>query len=455
MYRRLSWVGALALAAAPLSVASPASACDIKNHCYASTQTTARGLTAIGAVLNPTCLGTTSGNFITSEVWLVGDNGTWVEVGYIRTKVAINGLPLVSGGVTYGFWGDKRPGSTFYGHPLVTNPALSKRRVAIAQITPSSFQSNFGGNVGYSMSNSMDPGAGQIGSETTTNKGAAAGVGSRTVGKKFEYALNRGAWHVGLISPTTPNPPSPLMFNWQNKPKAANFGVRCDTMAMRPPSPPLEQAPEATAQDAAWALNPYISLEKAAKVQRVDDHWPSNVNSVIVASLSRDEALKAMEAPASLSGPEGKKRVLLYQMRGQFSLRLYPHPPTASGAPVVGDTYQMLVNPDTGEVLDGGVTNRNPNQLPAPTTQVFNRNASRALLTEKRNGDLQVSVAKASDRGGLVQRYDSRDGLWLTTKTHGDLSSPIDVSQPGKYRVVVKPHHGLGGWITNPVRIDP
>jgi hypothetical protein len=111
-------------------------------------------------------LTTTSGNFSTDEIWLVGTNSAyWVEIGYTADFTDIN---VLSQGVDE-FWFDSRPGGGMHGQVLRTYPTLSARTFYVMRSSPSTTCGVGDGILTpYSTANSMTPSVVEVGSETTT-----------------------------------------------------------------------------------------------------------------------------------------------------------------------------------------------------------------------------------------------------------------------------------------------
>ena len=215
----------LALLIAGTATASPAQAsCTSTNHCYGVAFGDLSGITGDAVTIEPSCLSTPSGNFVTDEVWLVDATAAhWIEVGYIQIGSGTNVGGLTTAG-RYGFWGDDRPGSQLFNHVLQNNPPLSPGVGAQIQSNGhDSWASFFNGHEGTSTANTMTPNFGEYGSETTSASAESVSFGDNAV-----YQTASG-WFTGVPgepgSGTTAE--SPQTFSWQVKYNNYFAGVPC------------------------------------------------------------------------------------------------------------------------------------------------------------------------------------------------------------------------------------
>lgn len=207
-----------------VSVSESANACTLTSHCYALVFNNAQQETGVQVNINPYCLTTTSGDFVTDETWLTTASITnyWVEAGYLEKGANVNVGGITAAG-RYGFYADSRPGGGFHAHVLVTNPTLDDHIVQIYDDGSNRFSAGFGTYFGDSTNNSMNPWLGQYGSETTTGASHSYAFFSKMMYRNSNYV-----WQSGVVNPGYRND-SPQTSTWFNPPYSFNGGVPCPT----------------------------------------------------------------------------------------------------------------------------------------------------------------------------------------------------------------------------------
>lgn len=199
--------------------ASPASACDINNHCYGQTQSSGSSVVGLQARISPSCLSASSGTFTTDEIWVVSDDGHWVEDGFlVDNYVSINGLPS-TGKVQ--FWGDSTPSHGFHGHVIKNNTSLAATTFTIYESGVDKYTVKAGSYSSASTGNAMNPFAGIYGSEDSANSGPH----SYAYFYDTKYLIG-ATWHNGTDS-TSYTHNSPETFSWGSLGSAFYAGVPC------------------------------------------------------------------------------------------------------------------------------------------------------------------------------------------------------------------------------------
>lgn len=118
-HQRSAVLAAVSIACTVLFLAAlPASAL-AAYACKQSTPDTPTAVRVFMLVRDAHCVDWAAGGHINNTVWISTNNSTnfssWVEVGYTKGDSFGNDI------LTW-YWGDKRPGSNFYAHPLYSAP---------------------------------------------------------------------------------------------------------------------------------------------------------------------------------------------------------------------------------------------------------------------------------------------------------------------------------------------
>lgn len=139
---------------------------------------------------------------LTDEEWLADSSAAyWVEAGFIAVdNVSVSGIPLTNG--TYLFWGDKRPGSVFYGHSIAASPSYAKTRFYISWAATNNFavtiHTTEPSNTYYyrnSTGNSMVPAHAIYGTEYTSS----TAVDAHANWTDIQYVSSEGATSYGSL----------------------------------------------------------------------------------------------------------------------------------------------------------------------------------------------------------------------------------------------------------------
>ncbi|MDZ7578641.1 MAG: hypothetical protein U0904_10790 [Candidatus Nanopelagicales bacterium] len=212
----------------------------------------------------------------------------------------------------------------------------------------------------------------------------------------------------------------------------------------------------AAAMSVAAADNPFMTASKAERAaNRASTEWPSNVSSVRMVPLPRSSALAQMGEPDAVVGDD--QEMVLFQMVGEFSLRVYPHPPDVDGAPINSPVLLLAIDPDSGDTLDFSMR-QEPVSLTGDVSVLLNRRTSRVSLdTDRSRSKLKVDVdPDRARRDYSLTIYRVRHGKWrvfkkLTTTGARDLGK-VDAPK-GTYRAISLPGAKLAGSSSGNVRL--
>jgi hypothetical protein len=284
--------------------------------------------------------------FVTNELWTLDPNGNWIETGIVQGHPA--GRPTGSG--TVFLWGDKRPGSGFYGHYSTTQvPFGQYHRMAVRTAGTATWNVRSGPITGVSTSSLLSMTRMDTGMEAYQSSSANVIAESSSSSMSW-YNLSGteiDGWRSGLSGGAVLYPyPGDGYRRWVQQYYWMQYGVNsCSALAA------ATAEPAATVRSLADPATRRELAELAWAVARQSGDAAAVVSGATPAT--RSEALKVV-TPGNTVSEDGPSYVL--ELRGRFTLNSAPRP--RGTAVPQGTVLGLVVDAKALTVTDIALTDR-------------------------------------------------------------------------------------------------